>query len=141
MEEEDFDSLECWAVPGADSMIDTINSDGLTTCFGKDEATVKAQEPRAQRMLVKDFCAAKAARQRTPVEWRETTAEQYEEMLNVLPPAYFIGPWFLVGEPSDHDALSGEPRFQGYRYADVPVRYFTTSRPVTRREFEELRKR
>jgi len=35
-------------------------------------------------------------------EWKRCTAERYDEMLGVLPPALMLGYGFLVGEPFDH---------------------------------------
>jgi hypothetical protein len=34
--------------------------------------------------------------------FKECTAERYEEMLGVLPPALWLAKGFLVGEPFDH---------------------------------------
>jgi hypothetical protein len=41
------------------------------------------------------------------------TEEKYDEMLGVLPPAYWNGNLFLVGEPFDHDE-QGRARFDAY---------------------------
>jgi hypothetical protein len=41
------------------------------------------------------------------------TEEKYDEMLGVLPPAYWNGNLFLVGEPSDHNEY-GLARFDAY---------------------------
>lgn len=44
------------------------------------------------------------AMRKNPDEWQPTTAEMYEEMLNVLPPIRWVGRRFLVGEPNHHNA-------------------------------------
>ena len=48
-----------------------------------------------------------------PGQWVPTTADMYDEMLNVLPPALWIGSGFLVGEPQRHDN-SGRPVFAAF---------------------------
>ena len=87
------------------------------------------QYPGAVRMSFDAWQADKAARQNTPIEWHPTTAEKYAEMLCVLPPAFWQAGVFLVGEPDDHDALTGRPRFQAYR--QIGESYLVASRPMT----------
>ena len=41
---------------------------------------------------------------------------------------------FLVGEPIDHDAGNDEPRYEGYRRDGG--KWFVSSRPITRKEFQ-----
>lgn len=126
------DCTDCYAVPGSDSLIDMIGLDGLTVHYGKTAADIAAQEPEAVRMSVTDWLKAKAERQHTPITWDPTTAEKYQDMLEVLPPAMWGGDAFLVGEPDDHDASTGEPRFQAYRKrGDL---FWVASRPMTRAE-------
>lgn len=134
------DCKECFAVPESDIMIDVLHPvTGLTVCFGKTLEQVRAERPEyanAERMTVDEFCRQKAARQHTPITWAPTTEDRFLEMLEVLPPAAGASlhyQAFLVGEPWDHDAETGEPRFQGFRMrGDV---YEVASRPMTRREF------
>jgi hypothetical protein len=54
-------------------------------------------------------------------------------MLNVLPPAAWIGGAFMVGEPTDHCAETGRPRFQAYR--ERGMQFEVASRPMTIAEF------
>jgi hypothetical protein len=50
----------------------------------------------------------------------------------VLPPAFWQGGLFLVGEPWDHDAGTGQPRYAAFwKRAAV---YLEADRPITRRE-------
>lgn len=130
------DCVECYAVPGSDSMIDVIHPvTGLTVYGNKTMEQVQAETPGAVRMLVEQFCNEKAQRQRAPITWSPVTEEKYTEMLEVLPPALWEGRWFLVGEPWDHDAGNGQPRFAAY--GAIGGKYYTASRPLTRKEMRE----
>lgn len=71
-----------------------------------------------------------------PVTWTECTEEVYSDMLDVLPPAAMKGGSFLVGEPWDHHAMTGQPRFAAY--IKRQGKFFTASRPMTRAEFLAL---
>jgi len=130
----------CFAVPGADYIIDTVNIDTHTTHInGKTLADIRAERPeyaQAELMLLDIFCAQKAVRQHTPITWTETTSEVFYDMLGCLPPAAMIGNGFLVGEPYDHDASNGKPRFDAFKEEDG--KYWSSSRPMTRTEFKEL---
>ena len=127
--------VECYAIPGADSIIDAIDpGTGRTIAFNQTEAEVLAREPFAVRMRISDYAAAKAARQQTPIAWTPSSAEQYHEMLEILPPAAWIGGYFLVGEPYDHCAATGRPRFTCYRVTGTCTfpRYAASSRQIGR---------
>jgi hypothetical protein len=131
------DDAEVYAVPGAHSIIDTINPDtGRTRYCGHTEADVLAREPGAVRMTWQAWKDAMIARQRTPITWALTTRETYEYMLNVLPPIDWWGGAFLVGEPMDHDVLTGQPRYEAFaeRGLSDPRSYYASSRPLTRAE-------
>jgi len=83
-----------------------------------------------------------ARAQDTPIKWTRTTKAKYWEMLEVLPPALWIGGAFLVGEPTDHHATSGQPRFQAYWERGTSGRpyekgYFAASRPMTCAELKK----
>lgn len=129
------DFTEVWAVPGANHIIDTINPiTGLTSVYGKDAHAVLTENPNAVRMTWEVWRTAAAERQQTPITWQRTTARKYQEMLEVLPPAYWSGGAFLVGEPYDHDFATGAPRFQAYvQRGDY---YFVASRPLTLKELK-----
>jgi len=125
-----------WAVPGEDSIIDTIDpTTGLTTLIGRDEAAVLRDYPTAERMTWEAWKAAKARRQQTPIRWLETDQASYDRLLNILPPACWIGDAFMVGEPDDHDIATGKPRFVAFWAKHG--KYYTASRPMTVREFRE----
>jgi hypothetical protein len=129
------DFTEVYAVPDRDSILDTINPDtGLTQVHGLTETEMLARNPEARRMNWEDFRQAAAARQDTPIEWLATTPDKYDEMLNVLPPALWVGGAFLVGEPCDHSFATGAPRFAMYWHRGGGV-FLTAHRPVTVHEF------
>lgn len=108
---------------------------GRTFCYGKTVEDCRAEYPDAEEMTIDEFCASKAAQQRTPITWEATTAERFEKMLCVLPPADGTPGFraFLVGEAYDHDAGNGRPRFQAFRTRGGL--YEVASRPMTRAEF------
>lgn len=136
-----MDCVECLAVPGDfGSMIDAIDPrTGLTWYGGKTLDEVRAESERyskAVKMRICDFIAGKAEAQQTPIAWHECSALVYDRMLECLPPALWIGGAFLVGEPADHDAATGQPRFDGFRVRGKV--YERTNRPVTKAEFREF---
>lgn len=129
-------TTEVWAVPGEGHIIDEIHPvTGLTCVYGRDEAGVKALHPEAVRVTWEAWRAEAAARQQTPVRWVETTAHEYDRMLNILPPAIWVGEAFMVGEPHDHCFATGAPRFQAYRARGGY--YARASRPMTIAEFRQ----
>lgn len=127
---------DVYAIPGKASIIDQINpATGRTCILGQTEAEVRAREPRAVRMTWDAWQAAAVARQQTPIAWEATTAAQYDEMLNVLPPAAWIGGAFLVGEACDHCLQTGRPRFEAYWQRGGA--YLVASRPITIAELRQ----
>lgn len=129
-------AVEVYAVPGEHNIIDTIDpTTGLTCINREDEAGVRRRYPAAVRLTMAAWMAAQAERQHTPITWYPTDEETYRRMLEVLPPALWLGGAFLVGEPMDHDATTGKPRFQGYWHRHGI--YLAASRPMT---CAELRK-
>lgn len=129
---------ECFAIRGV-TMIDLINpATGLTAIYSKTLEECRAEKgyEHAERMTIDEFCQSKAATQDTPIIWEPVTEEHYYEMLEVLPPAAYLPHGFLVGEPWDHHALTGRPRYQAF--IGDKGGYFASSRPMTKREFMEL---
>lgn len=130
-----------FAVPGESSLIDVINpATGKSWIEGETLEQIRLRYPTAEIVNVSEWCAAKAARQDEPVTWAETTEEHFFEMLECLPPAYQTGGEkggaFLVGEPWDHHATTGRPRFAAYR--EIGDKFLKASRPMTVKEFKEL---
>lgn len=131
----------CYAVPGK-TLIDLVfDESGLTHCFRKTLEETRKEYPDAVLMTLDEFCQSKAARQDSPVRWIEITEKQYDDALEVLPPVGWRGTRFCLGEPSDHHATTGRPRYAGYMRtgaAKSVFRYWTTSRPVTVKELHDL---
>jgi hypothetical protein len=135
-------ATECFAIPGH-TMIDTIDSEtGLTHIYRKTLEQVRAEQhtwadySKAERMTIEAFCQSKAAAQDTPITWHPTTEEIYSRMLECLPPALWTGNGFLVGEPYDHHAITGQPRFQAFLKRGND--YLKSNRPITKAEFRAL---
>jgi hypothetical protein len=115
------------------SIIDYIHpATGRTAVNDETLEQVQARYPTAELVTWEAWRARKAAAQQTPVRWDEVSAEQYDEMLNVLPPIY--GPQgFMVGEADDHDVATGRARYRAF--IQVGGKYYRASRPMTRAEF------
>ncbi len=130
------DCTNCFAIPG-DTMIDLVHPrTGLSIYARETLEQIQLRYPGAELMSVEAFCAQKSARQSTPIEWNETTENNYREMLDVLPPASSVTGAFLVGEPCDHCARTGQPRFQAFRKQGE--QFQSASRPMTFAEFKQL---
>ena len=124
-------------------MIDTIDSEtGLTHIYRKTLEQVRAEQntwadySKAERMTIEAFCQSKAAAQETPITWHPTTEEIYNRMLECLPPASWTDKGFLVGEPDDHHAITGQPRYQAFLKRGND--YLKSNRPLTKAEFRAL---
>lgn len=127
---------ECYAVPGSDSIIDCIHpATGLTIYCHESADQIQQRYPNAIRMTIDAFCEQKAARQHTPITWREVTEARYYEMFEVLPPIIIAGKGFLVSEPWDHDAQTGTPRYAAFRFKNG--KHETASRPMTVTELRQ----
>ena len=73
----------------------------------------------------------------TPITWTETTEEAFWYALEVLPPAIMFGGGFLLGAPADHDAETGQPRYDGF--VERPKgKYWASSRQMTIAEFKAI---
>ncbi len=122
---------QVFAVPG--ELIIDIAHDGKSGIYGQTLEEVRTRHPNAIAMTLGEFCKGKAVQQDTPIQWEETTEERYWDMLEVLPPAYMNKAGFLVGEPWDHHAISGLPRFQAF--TGKAGKFHAASRPMTVPEF------
>ncbi len=121
---------EVWAVPGKDHIIDVIDpGTGRTRTCGKDADEVLRNDPNAVRMTWEAWQTAAAERQNQPIRWLRSDEHTYRDMLEVLPPAFWRGGAFLVGEPTDHCFRTGAPRFAAYWTRNGI--YLVASRPLT----------
>jgi hypothetical protein len=128
------DCTQCFASRAQGTIIDVLHpTTGLTVFYHKTLEQCRETYPDAEEMSVDEFCAWKAQQQRTPISWEATTEEKYDYMLSALPPAKWIGGAFLVGEPYDHDAGNGLPRFEAFRQRGRV--YEVGNRPMTVPEF------
>lgn len=136
------DYTEAYAKPGEHSIIDVIDPEtGLTSVYHETFEQIRARYPEAERVAIADWQAQRAAAQDTPIVWTRITRRKYWDMLEVLPPALWIGGAFLVGEPTDHHATTGRPRFAAYRQIgadDDSGIYLAASRPMTCEELRQI---
>lgn len=135
-----MDATLCFAVPGEPWIIDIINpSTGKSWINGETLEEIKAkggEYSKAVMIPLEQWQQERAAQQDTPIEWKEITEERYYDMLYILPPEIHYANGFLVGEPSDHHAVTGAPRFAAFvQYYGA---YKEASRPLTKKEFREL---
>jgi len=123
--------------PGANHIIDTVNPEtGLSWYFAESLEKIRERYPTAEIVNFDAWIDAQAAKQDAPISWNETTEEKYWYMLEVLPPAYQHGNYFLVGEPYDHHAKTGMPRYDAF--GKVGDKYVASSRPVTVAEMRKV---
>jgi len=134
------DCKQAFAEPGRHNLIDLINPATGRSCIENETLEqIQARYPGAEVVNVDEWLTAKAARQNGPLTWDEIDEEKYMYFLECLPPAAWIGGAFLVGEPYDHDALTGAPRFQACN--ETGGKWFASSRPMNVKEFREMFKR
>jgi hypothetical protein len=130
---------ECFAIPGEDSIIDCVHPvTGLTCRCGETLEQVRERYPNAIKMSIADHCTLAALRQDTPIAWEEITHERYSDYLECLPPAAYardLGA-FLAGEPTDHHALSGRPRYTACETRGGKC--YASTRPLTKVEFRAI---
>ncbi len=71
------------------------------------------------------------------ITWNRTTEERYDEMMGVLPPAYWGSGGFLVGEAFDHRTCQITGRIAATYDAFVRVGedFYNASAPLTIAEF------
>lgn len=132
-----MDCENCFAVPGSNSIIDAVNPvTGLSWYYGKTLEEVRREKgcEKAELVSIEEFCEAKAERQDSPITWDEITEEQYSYWLECLPPIAWKGGAFLVGEPSDHHAGTGQPRYQACKMQGE--KFYASNRPLTRAELK-----
>lgn len=127
------------AVPGANSVIDFVHpATGLSCVNGETLEQIRLRHPEAELLLLDDYMNAKIARQNTPIEWLDSDVDTYGEQRDCLPPEAYSTDYsaFMVGEPWDHSAETGQPRFIAYR--KHAGKYQRASRPMTVKEFTKL---
>lgn len=127
----------CFAERDSSSIIDLCHPlTKRSQCYGETLEAIRTRYPSAEIMPFTEWADAKAASQDSPITWEPTTAEHFEDMMNIIPPAAWHGADFLIGEPCDHHAKTGAPRFQAMRKAGE--HYLASSRPITVAEFKKI---
>lgn len=127
-----FDKV--FAVPGEGNIIDVVTDGGLSACYHESLEQVRIRYPKAEVLDYDDWAKAKAACQDTPITWEEITEDKYSYYLEVLPPIAWKDGAFLVGEPWDHHAITGMPRYQACKM--VGNKFYASNRPLTRIELK-----
>lgn len=129
-----MDAEQAFAVPGESSIIDVIHpTTGKSWIAGETLEEIRLRYPSAEVVNINDWQLQKAMRQDSPVLWNEITDGKYWEWLECLPPAIMFPNAFMVGEPSDHHALTGKPRYQACVH--VGDKYYASDRPMMVKEF------
>ena len=130
-----------FADPDRNSIVDFVNPlTGLSAVQGNTLEQVRRRcGSNVQILTWEAWSAIKAARQEAPVEWLPTDEARYNEMLNVLPPVCWTSFGFMVGEPIDHHAGTGRPRYDAFLQRRDGT-YWYASRPLTTQEFREILK-
>lgn len=128
---------EAFAVPGKKNLIDLVHPiTGRSAIQGETLEQIQTRYPGAVKVNMDEWLKDRAEAQDSPIEWLKVYSERYDEALNALPPACMIGDAFLLGEPQDHHALNGQPRFDAYRC--MAYQHYVSSRPMTVKEFKSL---
>ena len=131
------DIREVFAVPGESSFIDAIHPEtGLSVYAGENLEQVQLRYPGAVRMGFDAWMASKVEQQNPPLVWDTVTEEEYYRLFECLPPEAYASGYFLVGEPDDHCAKTGKPRFRAY--GKRGEEYVKASRPMTVAEFRQV---
>lgn len=126
-----------FAAPGDHYPLDLVHPiTGRGVYSGETAEQIAERHPGAVVVELDEWRRQRAAEQDAPVEWLPSTLGSYDEMLGCLPPAYMARGAFLVGEPFDHHAVSGQPRFEAYRR--IGGEFFVSSRPMTRAELRAV---
>ena len=131
-----YDDFDCVYVPGSHTVIDLLRANGLTACFGESLDQVRKRYPGAEICRFRDWRVNKGNEQDGPVTWTETTEREFMRALEVLPPAIMERGGFLLGEPFDHHAMTGQPRYAAY--VKRGGRFFAASRHMTEDQFRTV---
>ena len=72
------------------------------------------------------------------VEWKEISAERFDDMLGVLPPVAFGSGGFMVGEAWSHVLVEGREfaAYAGFKHIDA--KFYECLAPLTVAQFKAL---
>lgn len=127
------DDTKVVKIPGSRSIIDLLDASGRTQINGETIEQIRKRYPNAVVSTLGEHLWETFEAQNTPIHWAATTEEKYDEMLGALPPADTYKGGFLVGEPFDHCARTGRPRYEAYRKSGDA--YWVSDRPMTVADF------
>lgn len=116
-------------------LVDAVK-DGQTVYGGKPVDRVLAENPGYALVGYDEYVAAASAEQDQPIVWSPMFEEDYYEKMDCLPPAVTRSYGFLLGEPQDHYAATGKPRFAAF--LKLGTRFLRSSRPLRVEEFLNL---
>ena len=124
----------CFANINDHCIDDLINMETKTGVYSKKSIPeLQKDNPTAKVMKISEWSQIRHNRQNTPVQWVASTAANYDYALGCLPPIAYNGSGFLIGEPYDHDALTGKPRFTAHIMRGD--KFFKSDRPMTIERF------
>ena len=116
-------------------LVDAVK-DGQTIYGRKPVDKVLAENPSYKLVEYDEYVAAASAEQDQPIVWSPLSEEDYYEKMDCLPPAVARSYGFLLGEPQDHYAATGKPRFAAF--LKLGPRFCRSSRPLRVEEFLNL---
>lgn len=127
-----------FAKPGATDIVDAVDPDTSRGLYsGKTIDQLRLSDPTIEVYPFDDWEAKRNEAMNTPIEWQETTEDEYDEMLGAVPPNAMSRLGFLLGEPQDHFGQNGAERCRAYIVRDG--KYLKSNRPITRAEFRALK--
>lgn len=120
-------------------LVDAVK-DGKTVYGLLPVEKVLAENPDYRLVSYDEFVAAASAEQDQPVSWSPVSEDDYYEKMDCLPPAVARSYGFLLGEPQDHHAATGKPRFAAFLKLGIgeTTRFLRSSRPLQVAEFLAL---
>ena len=116
-------------------LVDAVK-DGQTIYGRKPVDKVLAENPSYKLVEYDEYVAAASAEQDQPIVWSPLSEEDYYKKMDCLPPAVTRSYGFLLGEPQDHYAATGKPRFAAF--LKLGHRFCRSSRPLRVEEFLNL---
>jgi hypothetical protein len=122
-------------VAGDRFMVDLIDPETNLGVYSRKPVEELIRKYNGERMTIEAFEQRCFERQNTPVTWVKSDKDNFDYALGCLPPAAYSGSGFLVGEPCDHCAKTGQPRFTAWKKDGEEC--FYSSRPVTLAEFKK----
>ena len=126
----------CFSAPNSPQPLDLVHPATSRGIYSHETlAEIQARHPGTRIVSLAEWANEKAAIQDAPWTWLPSTATDYDNALGALPPASMRNGAFLLGEPQDHHAITGRPRYDAYHHDTATDTYLASSRPLTVLEF------